>query len=107
MVTGDFDGQITLYDASNQIMSEFKPFNEPVTILKFVPNQEESFLAVVGSENHTGVWNLIEKRCTYTITCHSGSVTDLSFHPLNSYAVFGSFDSTWSFHDLVSGKILG
>jgi WD40 repeat protein len=34
-------------------------------------------------------------------------VSDVSFHPIKNLALIGSLDGTWSFHDLVSGQVLG
>ena len=39
----------------------------------------------------------------YKIKTHSQSLTGLSFHPLQEYAIFSSLDGHWSFHNLLRG----
>lgn len=34
---------------------------------------------------------------------HTHGITGISFQPLNEYAVVGSRDKTWSFHNLFQG----
>ena len=37
----------------------------------------------------------------YKIQNHTKSLTSLSFHPLKEYALFGSLDGFWSYHNVL------
>lgn len=88
-------------------MAKFTPYSNgsKITLAKFVPGESNSI--VLGNKTDIGVWDSTTKTCTYKIRCHKDTVSDVSFHPLNKYALLGSLDGTWSFHDLTAGKVLG
>ena len=110
LLSGDNEGTLTLHDReSKKNISQFKPFKSSSSILicKFVPLAQEEALAFVCNANgESAVFNLVSQKCHYKITCHKG-VSDISFHPIKKLALLGSLDGTWSFHDLLDGKILG
>ena len=43
---------------------------------------------------------------SHAVTCHSAPVTDLTIHPLGTYFVSASMDSTWALHDMNENKCL-
>ena len=59
------------------------------------------------SDNSASVWRLEEKpKMMYRTDCHRHSVTGVSVHPMGNYAVVGSKDGTWSFHNIEKGLCL-
>jgi len=64
---------------------------------------------MLACENQAGIWNLNTKALLYDVNQHHKGhrVTDVSFHPLNDYAVVSSTDGTWSFHNFTKGVKLG
>jgi len=109
MIAGYEDGSCAYLDinpneTSLKLKSQKKVNNTTVNDLEFYPS--ESYLAVgVCYDNNTASFfninadgNLVEK---YRIKSHMESMTGISFHPLQDYAVFSSLDGYWSFHNLL------
>jgi len=75
---------------------------------------DESLLAfATGSTDNTGSLFILNNDKTvepiterYRIQNHTKALTSVSFHPLREYALFGSLDGTWSYHNILRVSFL-
>lgn len=108
VLTGGFDHKGVLFDRNaGKVLMRLEEHKKKINTCCFVPQADGLYGMLGSSDNSASVWRLEEKpKLVYRTDCHRHSVTGLSVHPMGSYAVVGSKDGTWSFHNIEKGVCL-
>jgi pre-mRNA-processing factor 19 len=117
VLTGAKDGSVLVHDirSGKQVVSVKAHTNKKVTSALWVDkgaNKGKSFITA-SVDKTIKVWNLdldrkgnLAAKAEYTIKGHTAEVSGLSLHPTGDYVISTSYDSTWAFNDIESGKQL-
>jgi pre-mRNA-processing factor 19 len=108
IVTGGVDGKVVLFDGEHdKIITSAEGHTKRVNDVEFYPSEDLIAFLSCAADNTASFWIHNEKLTEkYRITNHTNQITSVSFHPLKEYALVGSKDSYWSFHNLFKGVCL-
>jgi pre-mRNA-processing factor 19 len=108
ILLGSIDGRLALYESrqskKNPIVQ--KLHTRKVNEVQFYPSEEILAFATVSDDStgglflHSSETNKFEEK--YRIrNVHTDSLTAISFHPLQEYAIISSLDANWTFHNMI------
>jgi pre-mRNA-processing factor 19 len=108
IVTGGVDGKAVLFDSDNdKIITSVDAHHKRINNVKFYPSEDLIAFVTCAADNSASFWiqnEVVTEK--YRILNHTNQITSMSFHPLKEYALFGSKDGFWSFHNLFKGICL-
>jgi pre-mRNA-processing factor 19 len=109
LVTGSNDGNISFSQISELNLIDtkiLKIHNRKINEIKFYPSNDILGFASCSDDNTAAFMiksaqseNFEERYRIKNI--HADIITSVSFHPLEEYALFSSYDGYWSFHNLL------
>lgn len=113
LVIGSLDGKVAFLNSflKNENIISLKPHERKINEIQFY-NSEDILAFATVSDDSTGTFFIqsaangkFEEK--YRIkNIHTDSLTGISFHPINEYALISSMDSNWSFHNMHRVKII-
>lgn len=118
ILTGGVDKTALLIDASSgSVVSKLTGHSKKVSAVAFHPaysgsQLDSDRLFTASADSTVKIWkptlekNKIVYQDEYTFKHHTNEVTGLAVHPIGSYAVSLSSDSSWAFLDLEECKVL-
>lgn len=108
VVSGGVDGKCVIFNAKTQkVVDSIEKHKKKVCSIQFFPDEQLIAFASCSHDN-TGAFYLVESDKTensivekYRIANHTKPISSISFHPLKDYALFGSLDGYWSYHNVL------
>lgn len=104
LVSGDFQGKIKLWNLNNTSVEKFNA-KDIIRGLDFT-SMGDKFISV-GSNSHTSVWDLEQKKAETSYNIHSGTIYGVDCAPYADIVVTGSSNATeikiWEFN---TGKVI-
>jgi pre-mRNA-processing factor 19 len=108
MVVGSADGKVAFYESydfkKNPVVQ--KLHTRKINQVQFYPSEDILAFATV-SDDSTGGLSILSPNSSkfeerYRIkNIHNDSLSAVSFHPLQEYAIISSLDANWSFHNMI------
>jgi len=111
VLTGGKDKIVNLYDReSDTVVSKLSGHKKEVLSVKILAAGDRDLMLSCGADKLCKVWapkdGTDKYSCMHNITAHSSDVTGCSVHATGDYFATCSYDKSWCFHNIETGKTL-
>jgi len=113
IVSGGVDGKAVVFNIkSGKIIESVEKHTKKISSIGFMPDESLLAFATCSADNTGSLFILNNDKSDepiterYRIQNHTKTLTSLSFHPLREYALFGSLDGTWSYHNILRVRLI-
>jgi len=109
VLTGGKDKVVSLYDrTADKVVAKMSGHKKEVLSVKIVANGERDIMLSCGADKICKVWEPKGDKYSvaHNITSHTSDVTGCSVHATGDYFATCSYDKSWAFHNIETGKTL-
>eukprot|EP01097_Dermamoeba_algensis_P004292 TRINITY_DN2832_c0_g1_i1.p1 TRINITY_DN2832_c0_g1~~TRINITY_DN2832_c0_g1_i1.p1 ORF type:complete len:322 (-),score=46.53 TRINITY_DN2832_c0_g1_i1:240-1205(-) len=107
VLTGGIDKTVVLFDrASEKVLETVEGHSKRITDVLFHPSSDTFFSS--SQDKTVRLWSNSKSgyQCSSVIKTHTGSVNEMSLHPLEDFLVTCSTDRSWALHDIRTSACL-